>query len=281
MAKVKHEVHDELLRFLLPEAKVRGALIRGKHIIKQATQIHGLEAEPAELFGHVLLSSIILLSVSKGGVRQVLQLDAKDEQAPILRMQAECRPGAVRGYVQWNENAVQALDGQGVSAWMGKEVLLSTVRDLGIGQPYISTIQHDSDWLSEHLIHYLAQSVQVQADVVLHGDVALMIEAMPGCDDDSWFKAVEAMAKISNQTLEMKSPDEILQGFSELGCQIVGRDSYTYTCSCSAENMKKVLAGMAKEALQELADAAGDVVLSCQYCKASRKVNINEDKACA
>jgi redox-regulated HSP33 family molecular chaperone len=186
----------------------------------------------------------------------------------------------VRGYVQWNENAVQALDGQGVSAWMGKEVLLSTVRDLGIGQPYISTIQHDSDWLAEHIMHYLAQSVQVQADVVLHGDVALMIEAMPGCDDESWFKAVEAMAKISNLSLGKDSLDEILQGFSSLGCQIVGRDSYTYVCSCSAESMKQVLDNMAKETLQELADEAGDVVLSCQYCKRSSKVNINEDKTC-
>jgi len=272
MVKVK----DELIRFLLPEAKARGTIIRGKHIIEQATKIHGLEGEPALLFGHVLLSSIILLSVSKGGVRQVLQLDAKDEQAPILRMQAECKSGAVRGYVQWNHDAVQALSGEGISAWMGKDVLLSTVRDLGMGQPYISTIQHESDWLAEHIMHYLAQSVQTEADVVLHGDVALMIEAMPGCDDASWFKAVEAMAKISNQTLEMQSLDVVLEGFADLGCQIVGRDSYAYTCSCSAESMKQVLAGMAEETLQELADEHGEVVLSCQYCKRSSKVTINE-----
>ena len=274
---------DELIRFLLPEARARGAIIRGKHIIEQATRIHGLQGEPAQLFGHVLLSSILLLSVSKGGVRQVLQLDAKDEHAPVLRMQAECRAGIVRGYVQWNESAVQGLSGEGITAWMGKEVLLSTVRDLGIGQPYVSTIQHDSDWLAEHIMHYLAQSAQVEADIVLHGNLALMIEAMPGCDDKSWFQAVEALATISNQTLERESPDAILQAFAKLGCKVVGKDSYQYACFCSAESMKQVLHGMGQDALRELANEQGDVVLSCQYCKQTYQVNINdkEDKNAA
>ncbi len=273
MVKVK----DELVRFLLPDVKVRGAIIRGSNIVQEATRIHGLEGAPAELFGHTLLASIILLSISKGGVRQVLQLDAKDEHAPIQRMQAECRSGAVRGYVQWQEVAVQSLAGKGITAWMGKDMLLSTVRDLGVGQPYVSTIQHESDWVAEHIMHYLAQSVQVEADVVLHGDAALMIEAMPGCDDDSWFKAVEALAKVSNQSLESDTPDEILKQFDDVGCQIVGRDAYSYQCSCSAESMKQVLVSMPQETLDELADEQGDVTLSCQYCKRTSQVNIKEN----
>ncbi len=272
MVKVK----DELIRFLLPDAKVRGALIDGSHIIEEATRIHGLEGKPAELFGQVLLASIMLLSVSKGGVRQVLQLDATDEQSPIQRMQAECRNGQVRGYVQWRDAAVQSVEGDGVSPWMGKEMLLSTVRDLGLGQPYVSTIQHDSDWLAEHIMHYLAQSVQVQADIVLHGDMALMIEAMPGCNDDSWFQAVETMAKISNHTLDNESLDVILEGFVRLGCQVVGRDSYTYACSCSDESMQQVLSGMAKDDLFELVDDSGKVTLSCQYCKRVSQVDVKE-----
>lgn len=272
MVKVK----DELIRFLLPDAKARGALMDGSHIIEEATRIHGLEGKPAELFGQVLLASIMLLSVSKGGVRQVLQLDATDEQSPIQRMQAECRNGQVRGYVQWRDAAVQSVEGDGVSPWMGKEMLLSTVRDLGFGQPYVSTIQHDSDWLAEHIMHYLAQSVQVEADVVLHKGVALMIEAMPGSDDDSWFAAVEALAKISNQTLAQKNTDEILQVFTALGCQVVGRDSYTYACSCSNESMQQVLQAMAEDDLRDLANDDGEVILSCQYCKRISKVNVKE-----
>jgi len=268
------KVTDNLVRFMLPEVKARGAVIRGTNIIKEAVRLHGLDGEPAELFGHTLLASIILLSVSKGGVRQVLQLDAKDDQAPIQRMQSECKNGTVRGYVQWQEDAVQGLGGEGISAWMGKDMLLSTVRDLGVGHPYISTIQHDSDWVAEHIMHYLAQSVQVHADVILFKDIALMIEAMPGSDDESWFKAVETMAKISNKSLEKDSIEDILKAFDVLGCKVVGQDEYAYQCSCSSESMAKVLESMSPETLEELADDNGEVTLSCQYCNKNSHVSV-------
>ena len=269
---------DTLIRFLLPEARARGAIIRGKHIIAEANAIHGLQGEPALLFGQTLLASIMLLSISKGGVRQVLQLDASNENTPIQRMQAESKSGAVRGYVQWREGAHTTLEGEGIAALMGKNILLSTVRDLGVGQPYVSTVQHDSAWLADHMLEYLRQSVQVQADMLLVGDLAMMIEAMPGCDDEHWFKAVEAMAKISNKALTEDKPEEILKVFADLGCQVVGQDDYHYACSCSKETMMQALVGIAEEDLAELADEAGDVTLSCQYCNNHVKVNIGTDE---
>ncbi len=267
---------DTLIRFLLPEARARGAIIRGTHIIKEANDIHGLQGEPAQLFGQTLLASIMLLSISKGGVRQVLQLDASDSHAPIQRMQAEARSGAVRGYVQWHAETQSAKEGEGIAAWMGEKILLSTVRDLGVGQPYISTVQHDSAWLADHMLEYLRQSVQIQADMILHGDLAMMIEAMPGCDDAHWFQAVEAMAKISNQALAQESPSHLLKAFDGLGCQVVGEDAYTYRCTCSPETLQQALASVSQEDLEDLADEAGEVVLSCQYCRNHAKVNIHQ-----
>jgi redox-regulated HSP33 family molecular chaperone len=269
---------DTLIRFLLPEARARGAIIRGKHIVAEANAIHGLQGEPALLFGQTLLASIMLLSISKGGVRQVLQLDASDENTPIKRMQAESKSGAVRGYVQWREGAHSTFEGEGIVALMGENIVLSTVRDLGVGQPYVSTVQHDSAWLADHMLEYLRQSVQVQADMLLVGDLAMMIEAMPGCDDAHWFKAVEAMAKINNSALAQDEPEEILNIFADLGCQIVGKDAYVYQCSCSKETMMQALVGIAEEDLAELADEAGDVTLSCQYCNNHVKVNIGTDE---
>jgi len=266
---------DELIRFLLPEARARGAIIRGKHILEEAKHIHGLKGQPAMLFGQTLLASVILLSISKGGVRQVLQLDSNVADAPMKRMQSESKSGAVRGYVQWQEEAVHScLDGQGIAAWMGKGMLLSTVRDLGIGQPYVSTVQQQSDWFAEHILEYLRQSVQVQADVILQDDLALMIEAMPGCDDEYWFKAVESMAKISNEAIKNEAPEQILKAFDDLGCKIVGRDVYAYKCFCSEGSMQQALASLTQEEIHDLADEQGEVSLSCQYCKHIEKVNV-------
>jgi len=266
---------DILYRFLLPGAFARGAIIRGTHIIEEARDVHGLTDKSATLFGQSLLASVMLLCTSKGGIRQVLQLDASIENTPIRRIQAETQSGRVRGYVQWQEGPAQAMtEREGITALMGEDILLSTVRDLGVGKPYISTVQHHSDWLSDYVLEYLRQSVQVHADLILHHDLALMLEAMPGCDDEHWFKAVEAMAKVSDEVLQQDEPETILQAFDGLGCQVVGRDVYTYACSCSQESMSQALMSLSEDDLLELADEYGDVILSCSYCKNHAKLNV-------
>ncbi|ATX79894.1 Redox-regulated molecular chaperone, HSP33 family [Mariprofundus aestuarium] len=260
---------DVLTRFLLPDAFTRGAIIRGSAINKEAKRIHGLNGPVAALFGQTLLASILLLSISKGGMRQVLQLDAATGSfAPLQRMMAETRPGAVRGYVNWQEQqtALRYEEHAGLSSWMGSPVRLSTVRDMGVGEPYISSIEHNSEFLADFIIHYLHQSVQIRADIILHGDLAIMIEAMPGCEEEHWFKAVEAMAKIPNSVLESASEEAILAYFSELSCKAVGTDHYAYRCSCSQEKMKAALQGISSEQLLQMADEKGKVTLSCQYC---------------
>ncbi len=261
---------DPLIRFLIPEAHTRGAIIRGSNIITEARRIHGLNQATGELFGQVLLASILLLSINKGGMRQVLQLDAvaSSSHAPLKRMMAETRRGSVRGSLNWQEENVSMRDQNhgGIGNWMGNPIHLSTVRDMGIGEPYISTIKHESNFLTDHILHYLSQSVQTRADIILHGDLALMIEAMPGCDEEHWFKAVEAMASIPNSALDNDSPEEILSHFEALRCKQASRDVYAYHCDCSPEKMSHAIKGLPAEQLQELTDENGEITVSCQYC---------------
>ncbi len=260
---------DQLIRFLLPEARSRGVVIRAQYLFAEANRIHGLNGQVAKLFDQTLLASILLLSISKGGMRQVLQLDATTP-APLQRMLVEARCGTVRGYLNWQEDqtSIHHTESSGLNSWMGSPIRLSTVRDLGMGQPYISTIEHDSDFLADHLIHYLNQSVQIRSDIILHGDLAMMIEAMPGCDDEHWFKAVEAMTKIPDQALEHETPESLLGYFESLRCKLAGTDDYRYQCDCNAEKMAQAVKNLPAEQLASLIDKSGKITVSCQYCDA-------------
>ena len=254
------------------------ALRCGRAIAAEGARVHGLAGTPAELFGQSLVASVLLLSISKGGVRQVLQLDARPEQqsSPLVRVMAEAAEGSVRGYMIWREeHSMLQTAGRNMTAWLGRPLLLSTVRDLGIGQPYVSTIEHDSDHLADHLVHYLTQSVQVRADVALVGTTGLLIEAMPGCDDEHWFRAVEGMAAIDSSTLAAESAEAILAGFDDLGCKVVERIDYRYRCRCSEASMTQALRYLPKEDLAELADEQGRVTISCEYCNRSYHLSLD------
>jgi molecular chaperone Hsp33 len=273
----EHADPSILTRFLLPGAYTRGALLCGKAIAEEGVRVHGLAGGPADLFGKALVASVLLLSISKGGIRQVLQLDARPEQqsSPLVRIMVEAAHGAVRGYLIWRENNTMIQSGtRDTTAWLGRPVLLSTVRDLGIGHPYISTIEHDSDHLADHLVHYLSQSVQVRADVALVGTTGMLIEAMPGCDDEHWFRAVQAMAAITSETLEAGDADTILAGFADLGCKVVEQASYRYQCRCSETSMAEALHHLSREELVSLADEHGEITISCEYCNRSYRMSL-------
>jgi len=257
---------DTLIRFLLPEAHTRGIMIRGAHIFAEAARIHRLNAADELVFGQSLLASILLLSISKGGMRQVLQLDASTTgNTPWQRILAETRQGSVRGYINRNVSN-ETITATTIDSRLGNHVRISTVRDLGFGHPYISTIEHESPFFADHLIHYLAQSAQIRADIILHGNLAIMIEAMPGCDEGHWFKAVETMAGIPDSALAGETSEVLLKYFDKLRCKEAGRDSYGYHCACNPEMMANAIHAMPPEQLDGMVDGCGQITVTCQYC---------------
>lgn len=270
---IRPQAADDLIRFLLPAAQTRGAIIRGSHLRAEACRIHGLvdgdQHSPGELFAQSLIASILLLSVSKGGVRQVLQLDGTS--GPINRILAETKSGGVRGYVDWKDGISTQGNSDSPTSWLGSPVTISTVRDPGFGQPYISSVQSGSEYLADMLVDYTRQSVQTRADFVLHHDTGLLLEAMPGSSEDAWFSAVEAMAAIPNTALEGEAEDA-LQAFAKLGMAIVGRDAYRWHCGCDGESMARALANMPAETVADLIDENGLITVACRFCGATHSI---------
>jgi len=260
---------DRLIRFLLPQARCRGAIIRASGIAGKAAALHGLNGPVATLFGQGLIASILLLSISKGGVRQVLQLDGKG--GPVTRILAEAGNRSVRGYIQWATTPAPQPEERGLLAWLGEHIRCSTVRDLGFGQPYVSVIETGSSYLADVIVQYLARSVQIRADVILHGDLGLIIEAMPGCDDAHWFQAVECIASISNEMLAA-SPRAVLDAFEPVGCKVLGSDDYAYRCRCNPKAMTEGLYTMSARELADMRDEHGEISVSCRYCNKTYRI---------
>ncbi len=260
---------DTLIRFMLPTLHVRGCMIRAAHLRHQGAAIHGLGDEVAELFAQMMAGAVLMLSMSKGGIRQVLQLDAMNEAAPVQRMLSEVQSGHVRGYVSWQEahNSMRSGTDRELASWMGSPLRVSVVRDFGRGEPYVSTIESNADYMADHLTHFTAQSIQTRADFVLRGEVGLMLEAMPGCQDVHWHDAVAALAAISNDTIDALQESSLQSCFAAQHIRIVGRDDWRWHCHCQPERMTQAIARLPHEQLQGLMDDHGNISVNCQYCR--------------
>jgi len=264
---------DHLIRFILPAARSRGAIVRARTIHAEVGRVHGLSGEPQKLLTKTLVAASLLHSVSKGGVRHVLQIDG--EGGPIQRVMGEAGQGIVRGYMLWRDDMahLSPSGGEGELDWLGSEVKLACVRDLGFGQPYISRTEAKGSYMADALVEYLQRSVQVRADILLHNNLGLMLEAMPGCDDEHWMQAVQAMAAISDQQLD-QPVEEILKAFSMLDCSILEQDALAYACGCNPQAMAGILNSMDPVGLDELRDEGGNITASCRYCDRSYAIKV-------
>ncbi len=263
---------DSLIRFLLPDLRVRGCMLHAPTLCAQAREIHGLGDEVGDLFSHLLVGAILMLSLSKGGIRQVLQIDAIDRQAPIRRMLSEVQKQGVRGYIDWGENTSRRATGEGLRSWMGSPVRVSLVRDFGHGTPYVSTIESSGTYMAYHLTHFVLQSIQTRADFVLQHERGIMLEAMPGCTQEHWQEALQALLQLR---LEESKPSASLHAFdAKGGARIVGRDAWRWHCHCNPEHMLQALHRMPAEKRNAWANANGDIILRCQYCRRQHRLNI-------
>ncbi len=263
----------QLWRLIAKPLRVRIVIACLRAPSAEAARIHKL-ADPAlaDCFGEMLTAAALLTAHTKGGVRQVLQLDG-DDDAPIARMLAEARQGRVRGYVRRGRRKTP-LQGEGLARWMRLPATLSVVRDLGFGHPYVSAVEADSPFLADAVARYLWQSVQVRADVRMAGSVGVLLEAMPQAPEDGWRKALGVLAGIPDAALRKAlSAKDVLAWLAPLAPELLAEESWRYACDCSPE---RVAAGLATLSAEELRNLAVDDVVEvvCEYCGKIHRVPI-------
>ena len=263
----------QLLRLIAKPLRVRIVVACLRRPLAEGARIHKLDApELADCFGEMLTAAALLTAHTKGGVRQVLQLDG-DDDAPIARMLAEARHGRVRGYVRRGRRKAP-LPGEGLARWMRLPATLAVVRDLGFGHPYVSAVEADSPFLADAVARYLWQSVQVRADIRIAGAVGVLMEAMPQAPEAGWRKALGVLAGIPEAALRrVRSAKELLRWLDPLAPELLAEESWRYACDCSPERVAAGLATLSAEELREL--AVNDTVeVVCEYCGKTHRVPV-------
>ncbi len=253
-----------LIRFIAEKVRARGLVLDATGIAEEAARIHGLDGELKALFGEVLAAAVLLTAHTKGGVRQVVQLDAEREEAPVRRMLAEAGQGAVRGYLHRTEAA--PLPGERLERWMGLPVRLAVVRDMGFGHPYLSVVEQTSPWVADGVAEYLWRSVQTRAEVILTGARGLLLEAMPGADAAHWRKALQAVAEIPTAEIARASPQALVARLERIGARVLAEETWRYRCRCTLDSVARALEQLDANALRELIDDSGMITVSCEYC---------------
>lgn len=277
-------MQDQISRAITDDGALRVYAATTTQVVQQAQTYHNATPLAIAALGRMLTGGLLLAAMQKEEqVSVTLQVKGDGPLGTILAVaEGDC---TVRGYVS-NPDVELPLRPDGkldVGHGVGKNGVLSVVRDFGRGQPYTGQVELVSGEIAEDLTYYYALSEQtpsafalgvlVDTDYSIKAAGGYVIQLMPGtgAGDDQLIATMEEKLKTLPPVTELIARgvtaegllEQLLEGvpYSPLGTQ-----SPRYLCKCGRERVERMLISVGAADLQELADDPAGTQVTCSFC---------------
>ncbi len=273
---------DEIIRAITSDGYLKAYVINSTETIRDAQGLHQTGKVASAALGRALTAALILANDMKNETDRV-SVQFRSE-GPIGNVVAEANgQNQVKGFVS-NPDVVLPLREDGkldVGGALGHKGSLTIVRDIGMKEPYVGTVELISGEIAEDISYYYMQSEQIPTVLGLGVLVAqnfailsaggFMIQLLPGAPDsivDQVEANVKALPKsISALIADGKNATEILgmllTGFDY---QILSKKEPSYRCDCSRYRVETALISLGKKELEKMIEEEDTTEVSCHYC---------------
>lgn len=278
-------------RYVTNDFTVRAAVVNATAVVAEMQALQGTMPLPTVAVGRAMVGALLMASQFKEG-QQVGLLFKGD--GPLAAVYAEANfNGQVRGYtpVPLYEPADYS-GGLSLAHSMGRGLLTVERHQPFQKQPHQGTVEMNSGEIGEDIAHYLIQSHQIRSLVSLgvyldqFGKVkaagGVIIEVMPGVEDDIVEKIEKNAAKFKGQVSEM-----IFRGLSE--AELIGpyfegipfteldhQYPIKYFCPCTKERVSRAIELLGQEELEDMIKKSEVAEVQCQMC--GRKFELQPDE---
>lgn len=257
---------DCLHRFVLETAGVRGALVRLNASWAAVREGHAYPPAVRDLLGEALAAVTLLAAIIEIDGPLILQAQG-DGPLRILVTQAT-GSRTVRGLARWRA-PVERGD---LQSTFGRGHLALTVHGRD-GEPRQGIVPLEGRRLAEALETYFAQSEQLDTRLWLAtgGDTAagLLVQVRPGHDrePDDWMRVSLLADTVSEAELcGLPAVNLLSRLFHEEDVRLFESEPVAFRCDCSRSRIERTLAVLGHESLDDLVDAHGAVVVTCEFC---------------
>lgn len=281
---------DYMVRATAANAQIRAFAITSRETVEHARKAHDLSPVVTAALGRLMTGGVIMGSMLKGE-NDLLTLQIGGA-GPVhgLTVTADSQ-GNVKGYADNPQammppNSVGKLDVGGV---IGAGVL-TVIKDMGLKEPYSSTIELTTGEIGDDLTYYFVASEQIPSSVALgvlmerNNTVkqagGFIIQLMPFTSEGVIAKLEEKLTGLSPVTTlleEGNTPEQILEAvLGDMGLEVTDKLPVQFYCNCSKERVEKVLLSLGKKELQDLIDEGKDIELNCHFCNTNYVFTVEE-----
>lgn len=272
---------DQIIRVIAKDAPVKAMAITARDTVERARAIHDCWPVASAALGRLLMAASMMGAVLKAEDGSVT-LRVRGG-GPLGALTAVSDSGGnVRGYVQnpavdVPRKAKGKLD---VGAAVGGEGDLTVIRDLGMKEPYIGSVQLVGGEIAEDIAAYFVESEQIPTacalgvliapDQTVQAAGGYLIQLLPGADDavvSAVERGVARLGAVSARLDGGMDPLELLQEvLADFELEVLETTPIEYRCYCSEERVSRALISLGREELDKLIREQDGAELTCQFC---------------
>jgi molecular chaperone Hsp33 len=282
---------DKISRIICDELDLRAYAVTSLDTAREITRIHNTSVNATVAMGRAVASTALLSATLKPESDQTITMKfSGDGPLKELHIQADAR-GNLRGYVSNpRPDDTEDLGGLNFSRAIGAG-FLSIIRDLGLREPYTSTMPLMYGDIARDISYFLASSEQVPSALLLGLELdregiisasgGILIQTFPHTPASS----IEIVEK-AIQSMKIPLGHALLEGadihsiVSELmgnrPLEISSENSLRAKCRCSREMLKSAFSGIQEEELLLMIEEDHGAEVTCTFC--SRVYHFSEDE---
>lgn len=271
---------DYLVRALAFNGTIRIYAVNITETVREAQRRHQTLPAATAALGRTMAVAAMMGAMLKG--RESLTVKVTGD-GPIGEILVDANAiGEVKGYVANPDVHFQYPDGKlNVQAAVGTNGEITVIKDLGLKDFFISSVNLISGELGEDFTYYFAKSEQtpssVSCGVYVDTDNSVLsaggfiIQVMPGATDETITtleNILKSIKPVSQMLYEGYKPEDIVKAIcQDNDYQIISKLDIKFVCNCSKERFAEGLASLGKDEVQKIIEEDHGAEVVCHFCK--------------
>lgn len=281
---------DRIIRAIAADGFIKMAVIEARDTVQRAREIHNCSPTAAAALGRTLCAASLMgnaMKAEKGSLTVRIQ-----GGGPVgIVLAVSDHEGNVRGCID-DPTVDLPLKGDGhldVGTAVGREGMLTVIRDLGMREPYVGSTELVTGEIAEDFTAYLLESEQVPSacglGVLVDRDTSIkaaggfIVQLMPGADENL-INVLEENIFMMDQLTTILDEDGVEELFTQvlkgIDYQILEQSPVEYRCTCGKERLSEAMACIDRGELLDMIREEKDIEVCCDFC-GTRHVFSTED----
>ncbi|MGK7313122.1 MAG: Hsp33 family molecular chaperone HslO [Candidatus Longimicrobiales bacterium M2_2A_002] len=282
-----------LVRATALGGKVRALAVDSTSAVRELARLQATGPAATAALGRVATATLLLSATLKKETHLVTVRVKGDGPLGVILTSANGR-GEVRGLVGNPRPAIrETMNGKlNVSGAVGTSGRLTVIKDLGLKEPYNSTVELVSGEIGKDMAYYFARSEQQPSAVGLGVYVDRMgtveaaggylIQVLGGLADDDVEAIERKVAGLPHPTTMIRAgeaPEDMLARVFDDDFRVLDRSATRFRCPCSRDRAERALILLGPAEIDEIKASQGDrehADVTCEFCGRSYRFTLEQ-----